>query len=143
MEQDKYDKIIEILTDLNTRMSKIEKTIIEKAEVSITKFPELEETREESFIEFFIKYKPSKETDKTLVIMYFLESRRNISNLTIKEISQGFREVREKQPVNISDKTQMLHKRGRIMPGNRIGRVQSWIITNKGLQYLKDLKDGR
>ena len=35
------------------------------------------------------------ETDKTLVIMFFLESRRNIKHITTKDIAEGYKEVRE------------------------------------------------
>ena len=143
MEKDKHDKIIEMLNDLSTRISNIEEVITQKSNTPLVESLTKEEPKQESFMEFFIKYKSTKETDKTLVIMYFLESRRNMSNITTKEISQGFREVREKQPTNISDKTQMLHKRGLIMPGDMVDRVKSWVITETGLQYLEDLKDGR
>lgn len=143
MGQNEVSKIIEMLEDLNKRISKIEGNLVQKKESPKEESEKKEKLREESFMEFFNKYNPKKETDKALVIMHFLESRQKIDNMTSKEISNGFKEVREKIPTNVSDKIQMLHKRGLIMPEGSLGRSKSWLITRTGLEYLEGLKSGR
>ena len=92
-------------------------------------------------MEFFKGFNPEKEIDKTLVIMYFLESRRGIKNITTKDISEGFREVREKTPKNVADKIQLLHKKGLITPVGMVDNLKGWMITRSGLNYLEELKN--
>ena len=142
MPEDKFDKIMKNLEELNKRISNIESSLsTKKSEISVIRdSPKV--VRGESFMEFFRKYSTEKETDKTLIIMYFLESRRNILNITTKDISGGFKEVREKTPVNVADKIQMLHKKGLIMPGDMVNNLKGWMITRSGLKYLEKLKDG-
>ncbi len=97
--------------------------------------------REESFMEFFRKYNPKKDTDKTLVIMKTLESIRGLDNITSKNITESFREVREKIPKNVADKIQLLHKKGFVMPGEIVDKMKGWIITRSGLDYLGKMKN--
>ncbi|MBS3160013.1 hypothetical protein J4436_04445 [Candidatus Woesearchaeota archaeon] len=141
MSTDKPDKIMEYLEDLNKRISDIENNLSTRnPEISVEQDP-FKAVKQESFIEFFKKFDPKNETDKTLVIMFFLESRRNIKHITTKDIAEGYKEVREKTPVNVSDKVQLLHKKGLIMPGEIVNNLKGWIITRSGLEYLKKLKN--
>jgi hypothetical protein len=73
--------------------------------------------------------------------MYFLESEKNMSSITTKDISKGFKEIREKTPANVSDKVQLLHKKGLIMPGDLINNLRGWMLTRTGLDYLEELKN--
>ena len=142
MSTDKLDKIMKYLEDLNKRISNIENNLsTRKPEISVEQEP-FKVVKLESFIEFFKKFDPKSETDKTLVIMFFLESKRNIKNITTKDIAEGYKEVREKTPVNVSDKVQLLHKKGLIMPGQTVNTLKGWIITRSGLEYLEKLKNG-
>ncbi len=142
MPKGKLDKIMQDLEDIKQRVSMIESNLPKREESFEKKEKDVLPMKQESFMEFFIKYKPKKDTDKTLVIMHFLESRWDMENITIKEISEGFKEVREKKPLNISDKLQLLHKKGLIMPSNPTSRLKSWMITRTGLNYLEKLKNG-
>ena len=92
MSEDKMDRIIEYLEDLSKRIANIEQNM---PDVKIERLKERENLvakKEESFMEFFRRYNPQKDTDKTIVIMHFLESRRNIGNITTKDLSEGFKE---------------------------------------------------
>lgn len=142
MSDEKLNKIMNYLEDLNKRISNIEKSLLSPK----IKIQETQESKnipkKESFREFYLKYGVlKKETDKTLVIIYFLESRGNISNITIKEISQGFKDVREPHPKNISDKMQMLHRSGFIDSNEGPGRLKTWEITGSGLKHLEEIKN--
>ena len=142
MNEEILNKIMQHLEDLNKRISSIEKNLsTEKSGILLTERPK-EESRRESFMEFFRKYSPDKATDKTLIIMYFLELVRDVVNITTKDISSGFKEVREKVPANVADKIQMLHKKGLIMPGDNVDNLRGWLITRTGLDYLKELESG-
>ena len=141
MSEDKLNRIIEYLEDLTGRIAKIERSI-SNVKIETPKEKEsLTIQKEESFMEFFRNYSPQKDTDKTLVIMYFLESRRKMENITTKDISEGFKEIREKTPANVSDKVQLLHKKGLITPGDVINNLRGWMITRSGLAYLEKLKN--
>ena len=138
MEEDKVDNIMEYLENLNQRISKIEEKFSKQGDIP-QKLRNI--IKEESFREFFIKYNPKKDTDKTLIIILYLESK-GVENITSKEIASGFKEIRENLPANIADKIQMLHKRGLITPKNELDRFRSWEITKSGLEYLGGLING-
>ncbi len=141
MSTDKIDKILEYLEDLNKRISNIEDNLSRRKPEILVEQELLKAVKQESFIEFFKKFDLKSETDKTLVIMFFLESRRNIKHITTKDIAEGYKEVREKTPANVSDKVQLLHKKGLIMPGEIVNNLKGWIITRSGLEYLEKLRN--
>ena len=102
-----------------------------------------EEVREESLREFFNKYKIKSDTDKVLLIIYFLETQRGFEEVSIKEISECFKEIREVLPKNPSDKFYNLSKRGLIMPGKPDPKkINFWKYTDSGKKYLKKLENG-
>lgn len=142
MIEKKLDQIIQHLNNLDRRLSKVESSLSSEKPNNLLVEAIPHKVREESFMEFLKKYSPEKETDKTLVIMYFLESKRNLLHITTKNISEGFKEVREKVPTNVADKIQMLHKKGLIMPGENVDKLKGWMITRSGLEYLEVLKNG-
>lgn len=142
MEEYKLDKIMKYLEDLNKRISNIESNLSARKPEILVEQVSPKAVKNESFMEFFKKFNPKKETDKTLVIMYFLESGRNIVNITTKNIAEGYKEIREKGPANVADKIQMLHKKGLIMPGEMVDNLKGWVITRSGLDYLEGLKNG-
>ena len=133
-------KLLKQLEELNNRVLAIEQKL--STQKTTEDLVPTAEIREESFREFFIKYGPQKETDKTLVIIYYLESQKKLTHITTKEISDAFKEVRESLPQNISDKMQMLHKRGFIAPADGMGRLRGWMITRSGTAHLEKLRDG-
>ena len=140
MEQDKISKILDLLRGMDERLEKVEAKLQEK-EVFKEKPSESSIPKDKSFVEFYLEHKPKNETDKTLIIINFLEMARGIKSVTSKDITQAFREVREKPPINVSDKIQMLHKRGLIMPGELVDTMKSWTLTRSGLNYLETLKN--
>ena len=142
MDEGKLDKIMHYLEELNKRVTHIEEDLSSKEITAPQTEAPMNSEIEESFMEFFLKYNPEKETDKTLVIMHFLESRRHMQNITSKNISEGFKEIREKIPTNVADKIQMLHKKGLIMPSENVENLKGWLITRTGLEYLQNLKNG-
>ena len=143
MSNNKLDNIITSLENLSKRISNIESNLSKrKPEILVGQVcSKAVKVKNESFMEFFKKFNPKKETDKTLIIMYFLESRRDIVNITTKDIAVGYKEIREKAPTNIPDKIQMLHKKGLVMPGEIIDKLKGWVITRSGLDYLEELKN--
>ena len=100
-----------------------------------------ESPREESLREFVNQYKIKPDTDKVLLIIYFLETKGGFVEVSIKEISECFKEIREVLPKNISDKFYNLSKRGLIMPGSpNSEKINFWKYTNSGKDYIGKLK---
>jgi len=135
-------QIMKMLEDISKRVTVIEDSMPKQSENKDTHKEIV--IKVESFREFYLRHgPPKKETDKTLVIFHFLESKKDLDNITTKEIAQGFKEVREVIPKNISDKMQMLHKNGFVSPQDSAGRTKNWEITKSGLNHLEELKNGR
>lgn len=141
MEKDYSQEILEGIKRIEERLSIIEDKIFVEEQNIIQSPIKIDVSREKSFMEFYLEYNMKNATDKTLVIMYFLEKMRERQEATTKDISEGFKEIREKPPLNISDKIQMLHKKGFIMPGETINGLKSWTITRRGLIHLEELKN--
>lgn len=137
MEQDNVRGILEYLKRIEERLEKIEERLSGNKKI-VT--PALI-NKNKSFVEFYLEHKSKNALDKTLTIMDFLEKVRGLNGITTKDISESFKEVREKAPLNISDKIQMLHKKGFIMPGETTGNLKGWIITQIGLTHMEGLKD--
>ncbi len=91
--------------------------------------------KEESSREFFLRFNPKNDTEKTLVAIKFLE-KKGLQTITIKEISDTFKEMRESLPKNISDKIQLLDKRGFVKLSGQEGKRKCWIVSNTGENYL-------
>jgi len=96
--------------------------------------------KEESPREFYIGYRPKTSTEKTLVVISFLE-KGGVKNITTKEIAEEFREMREPTPPNISDKIQLLAKRGFLMKVDKIDKRHCWLLSNSGEKFLEEMKN--
>ena len=96
----------------------------------------------ESPREFYHKFKTKKDTEKTLLIIHYLEKYKQTGNITIKEIAEGFKEVREQVPANISDKIQLLDKRGFLLKTGKVYNRQCWVLTNSAEKFLEGLRNG-
>ncbi len=91
--------------------------------------------KDESAREFFLKFNPKNDTVKTLVAIKFLE-KNGVQSITIREIADTFKEMREPVPTNISDKIQLLDKRGLVKIAGQEGKRKRWLISNTGEDYL-------
>ena len=94
--------------------------------------------KEESAREFFLKFSPKTDTEKTLVAINFLE-KKGLQTITVQEIANAYKEMREPLPKNISDKIQMLDKRGLLRKAGQEGKRKCWLISNTGEEYLRRL----
>lgn len=125
------DGIMELKKKLNIILQKSEKTVPRDLAPS---------EKEESPREFYIRYNPKTSTEKTLVVISFLE-KKGIENITIKEIAEGFREMREPTPPNVSDKIQLLDKRGFLMKVDKMDKRHCWLLSNSGEKFLEGMKN--
>lgn len=132
------EKIKSKIEEIERRLEKIEGKIENK-----TKILPQKSNKEKSLREFINEHKEKSDNDKTLLILYFLENFRKIKDITTIEISQGFKEIREKVPKNIADKFQKLAKKGYIMSSpcqDKKKGKNTWTYTNSGEEYVLSLK---
>ena len=78
--------------------------------------------------------------EKTIVAISYLEEM-GINEITIEDVRKTLVEMREKSSFNISDKIQQLDKRGFLIPNGKNEKKKLWLISNRGLEFLKRLKE--
>lgn len=121
-------KMDEVLLRLSELLEK--KQIEEKVSENVVK--------PESAREFFLRFNPKLDTDKTLVALYFLE-KKGASSVTSIDITEALKEMREPSPKNISDKLQLLDKRGFLTSAGQEGKLKCWLVSRSGENYLTEM----
>lgn len=121
------------------------KRIIEDHEARIKKLEGIDispqvKTKQKSLREFVNEHKNESDVDKTMLILFFKEKFMGIEGITSRDVTEGFREIREKVPGNIADKFQQLAKRGLITPSKLSKKLNSWTYTNSGEEYITNIK---
>lgn len=93
-----------------------------------------------SLREFLNEFNFKSENDKTLIIIKFYEEYAGSSEMSAKEIAEGFKDMREKIPKNISDNLYQLAKRSFIMEAKNKDKVNRWMLTNAGEKHLNKIR---
>lgn len=137
MAEEKLDKILEVLMELRAQVAKLDENSFAVVKGSSADVPI---KKKESIIEFYLGYKPKTDTDNALILLSYLDSRKHLENISSKDILRLFAEVRLPSPKNISDKMQLLHKRGLVIRSPN--RPFFWRVSLTGDRYLEDLKNG-
>lgn len=83
--------------------------------------------------EFILSKKSHDDTQKTLLIAYFLEKDSSSTTFNVDDISQGFQDAKEKAPKNINDRINSLIRKGWVMKAKeKKDNKIAWILTNTG-----------
>src|SRR3989338_3985049 len=142
MTEEKLDKAIDLLENISKRLDEQEKRLSNLENKSPENEPKPTLIKESSR-EFFLRYAPQKDTDKTLVVIHFLELK-GVREITTKEIAATLSEMREVVPKNIADKIQLLDKRGFLIRAEQKKEgLNCWNLSQSGKNHLEDLKNGR
>jgi hypothetical protein len=128
-------EMIRWLQNHEERIKKLEESYVAPVQTSNSAQKEL------SIREFLDGFAAKADTDKTLVMMRYYEVFKGKDKITSAEILAGFKEAREVPPQNISDKLQLLCKRGFVMVSGAQGNTNFWTVTNTGGKYLEGLKN--
>lgn len=134
--EDRVGELERRVSEINAKLD----TLLSKENETETRDEGRKPTKEESAREFFLKFNPKKDTEKTLVVISFLE-KKGQQSITVREIANAFKEMREPLPPNVSDKIQLLDKRGLLTIAGRKGKRKCWLVSNTGEEYLKRLFD--
>ncbi|MDG6999672.1 MAG: hypothetical protein JRN15_11215 [Nitrososphaerota archaeon] len=126
---------------MSDEMDKIKKTLAQHekriAALEGKPKPQTRSRKETSIKEFIIEKLPKTDVQRTLVIGYFLEQRRNYPSFNVKDLEDGFREAKERPPKNIN-----LAVIGNITNGHMMevkekkDEKKSWTLTNSGVVFV-------
>ncbi len=142
MTEDKLDQILEMLGNISSKLEQQEKRICSLETKGNDSLDAEKIIIQESPREFFLKHSPKRDTDRTLVSIRFLELQK-VPQITSKEIAESLAEMREKVPLNVADKIQLLDKRGFLFKSSKKEGLNCWNITDRGKKHLEELKNGR
>ena len=98
-------------------------------------------SRPQSVTEFVITKNPNSEIEKAVCLVYFHEeiSTTYQEGFTSRDLTEGFKEAREKVPGNISDVIGRCAKKGWFSKvGTRDNQIL-WRLTNSGVAFVEEL----
>jgi hypothetical protein len=123
-----------VLRNHETRINKLEAALSapeQRGAISIKK--------DLSLKEFILQKQPKSEPHTALAIAYYLEKYRQISQFTISDLEEGFKNAKEPIPSNLSDAVYKNAKRGLFMElkGKKEGK-KIYTITNTGERLVEN-----
>lgn len=124
-------KRIELLEE---RIAKIEQ-LVEMADSGQTTI----KTKKMSVREFLDKAHVNTQTDMVTFIAYYKEKYEGLSSFSIHDLLDGFRNAKEKSPVNINSLVNSNISRSYFMPSpEKTGKLKRFELTNTGIKYVKE-----
>ncbi len=127
----------EEIIEINKKLKELEKRI-SKLEVSFEAKPDISK-KEISIKEFIISKNPKDDVQRTLAIGFYFENYKNFHSFNANELKKGYREAREKVPINVSDKIQLNIRKGHIMDvEDKKENAKAWTLTDSGEKYVKN-----
>jgi hypothetical protein len=89
-----------------------------------------------SINEFIIEKEVSTDTDKTLVIAYYLEKFEGLSEFNTDDLSQGFKRAKEPPPGNLNETVNKNVRKGYLMESGQKEGKKAWALTNSGDEFV-------
>lgn len=93
-----------------------------------------------SIKEFVLSKKPTDDSQKILVITYFLEKYDHAASFNAKDLARGFERAKEKMPANINDRVnKIIANTGYIMETKeKKDNLKAWTLTNSGERFVEE-----
>jgi len=139
MTPEKIDAMMKILEELKARVETLEKKDKENSQIGYNQ----DTQKTESIIEFYLKHNSKSDTDNALVLLSYLEKIKKLQNISSNDVLNSFSEAKLQSPQNISDKMQMLYKRGLVIRSQASNKSYLWQVSLTGEGYLEKLKNGK
>jgi hypothetical protein len=119
--------------DLESRIASLERLIaLADRPVSVSSKPV-------SIQEFIISRGPRSETEKTLVIAYYLEKYEKKVPFNIESLREAYGRAKEPGPKNLNDAVNKNIQKGLIMESSdRMGKLKAWVVTSSGERLVSD-----
>ena len=89
--------------------------------------------------EFLLTKQLKTETQKTLVLGYYLEHVQSVSPFNIEDLVTVFQSAKEKRPQNMNDAVNKNVARGLLMEtAEKKGSKKAWVLTSTGEKYVEE-----
>lgn len=124
------------LSELEVRVSKLE----ELAKVQRSGGANPQPSRKKvSAKEFLLTKVLKSETERGLVLAYYLEHMEGMSSFNVNDVVAIFRVAKEKKPINPSDVIAKNASRGFVMEATeKKDKKKAWTLTATGERYVED-----
>ena len=129
----KIDDLGKKIAELDKRISNIER------DSSVEDMRKIG-TKSLSMKEFMLSKKPKDDSQKILVIAYFLETYEGLSSFNVRDLISGFERAKEKMPANINDRvSKIIGNTGYIMEvKQKKDKLKAWLLTNSGEHFVNE-----
>jgi len=129
----KINNLEKKIAEMEKRLSRIEDA------VSVGNVQKIE-AKNLSIKEFILAKKPKDDTQKMLVIAYFLEKYEGLASFNTKDLASGFERAKEKIPANINDRAnKIIGNTGYIMEAReKKDNLKTWTLTNSGERFVDE-----
>lgn len=98
----------------------------------------LKETKKMSAKEFLLTKEFKSETQKVLVLAYFLEHIEGMTSFNVPDLEGGFRAAKEKIPLNMNDAVNKNIVKGFIMEAEvKKDSKKAWYLTSTGERHVE------
>jgi hypothetical protein len=92
----------------------------------------------ETFPEFAAARQPTTHVNRVILFAYYSLHSADRNGVTIKEIEEAYRQIRERKPQNIPDVIAQCSRRGFLVEGDRKDGAKAWVITSRGEGYVEN-----
>jgi hypothetical protein len=126
--------LIKTIQQLDDRIKKLENIVYNNTE-KISVLP----GKKISAKEFLMTKKHKTDTQKTLILGYYLENLSGISPFNTADIETAFRLAKEKLPANINDTVNKIIGRGLMMEApEKKDSKKAWVLTASGEKFVEN-----
>jgi len=96
-------------------------------------------TKKSSAKEFIMTKEIKTDTQKTLVLAYYLEHLEGVQSFNVTDLEAVFRSAKEKLPGNINDAVNKNIVRGLLMEAaEKKDNKKAWVLTSTGEKYVEE-----
>jgi len=141
MEED-LKSALNLLQNIDQRLNVIEERLKVTSTDSVSVTPAT--ARAASAREYILKYTPSDDNQRALVLGAYIEEKGKES-FTVEDLRSVFREARLKLPANMNDKVNKNIAKGYLMDGDTVDGKKSWMLTMTGQMFIANglTEDGK
>ncbi|RYJ08280.1 hypothetical protein ELS19_17140 [Halogeometricum borinquense] len=123
------------MTDIEERLSKLEERVNTLEDQVNGQAHQMSKGELRSFVE---EWDPTTHKERAVVIGYFIEHGRGDGKFTMEDIAEGYRECKIPEPANMSDVLSNAEDSGLLMRSGKEGRLQNWMLTADGEQFVTE-----
>ena len=92
----------------------------------------------DTFGELAAARQPTTHVNRVILFAYYSLHSGDRKGVTIKEIEEAYRQIRERKPQNIPDVIAGCSRHGFLVEGQRKEGAKTWVITSRGEGYVEN-----